>query len=249
MEGEEFELSIRSTDQNQTRNGQQDLQPNPISRPLSIQTTSEDSQSQTTDIITAKDVGLISVFGLVLPSVDQGTDYNTSANLINYVHKCRSVLPSSDNAHECFYTNYNYGNWSRYSDEEMEIEETRIKRYGYAMLVPILVTTIFTLQKWWKLEKEPNRLSTFYIAILQLYPQYRALRILYLGIRKKASWRKEKNVYEEDLSSLGKFNSYENCCRTTRMHFQRERQSFKKCTYPQPKLKSDKSLQNSKIYI
>ena len=113
----------------------------------------------------------------------------------------------------------------------MEIEETRIKRYGYAMLVPILVMTIFTLQKWWKLEKEPNRLSTFYIAILQLYPQYRALRILYLGIRKKASWRKEKNVYEEDLSSLGKFNSYENCCRTTRMHFQREGQSFKKCTY------------------
>ena len=102
MEGEEFELSIRSTDQNQTRNGQQDLQPNPISRPLSIQTTSEDSQSQTTDIITAKDVGLISIFGLVLPSVDQGTDYNTSANLINYEHKCRSVLSSSDNANECF---------------------------------------------------------------------------------------------------------------------------------------------------
>ena len=102
MEGEEFELGIRSTDQNQTRNGQQDLQPNPVSPPPSNQTTSEDNQSQTTDIITAKDVGVISVFGLVLPSVDQGTDYKTSGNLINYVHKCRSILPSSDNAHECF---------------------------------------------------------------------------------------------------------------------------------------------------
>ena len=102
MESEEFELSIRSTDQNQTHNGQQDFQPNPVSPPPSIQTTSEDNQSQTTDIITAKDIGLISVFGLVLPSVDQGTDYNTSANLINYVHKCRSVLSSSDNANECF---------------------------------------------------------------------------------------------------------------------------------------------------
>ena len=220
MEGKEFELSIRSTDQNQTHNGQQDLQPNPISRPLSIQTTSEDNQSQTTDIITAKDVGLISVLGLVLPSVDQGTDYKTSANWINKVHKCRSVLPSSDNALECFWELGNSTLYPKYSDDEMEIEETRIKRYGYAMLVPILIMTIFTLQKWWRLEKEPNRLSTFFIAIFQLYPQYRALRILYLGIRKKASWRKEKNVYEEDLSSLGKkFYLYENCCETTGMHF------------------------------
>ena len=101
--------------------------------------------------------------------------------------------------------NYTTTAYPQYSDEDMTIEETRLKRYGYAMLVPILVMTIFTLQKWWRLEKEPNRLSTFYIAILQLYPQYRALRILYLGIRKKASWRKEKNLYEEDLSSLGKF--------------------------------------------
>ena len=98
-----------------------------------------------------------------------------------------------------------YGNGSpapgniypRYSDEDMEIEETRIKRYGYAMLVPILIMTIFTLQKWWRLEKETNRLSTFFIELFQVYPQYRALRILYLGIRKKASWRKEKNVYEK----------------------------------------------------
>ena len=219
MEGEEFELCIRSTDQNQTRNGQQGLQPNPVSRPPSIQTASEDNQSQTADLITAKDVGLISVFGLVIPSVDQGTDYKTSANLINYVHKCRSVLPSSDNAHECFLGGPgNY--YPHYSDKDMEIEETRIKRYGYAMLVPILIMTIFTLQKWWRLEKETNRLSTFFIAILQLYPQYRALRILYLGIRKKASWRKEKHVYEEDLSSLGKkFYLYENCCGTTVMHF------------------------------
>ena len=207
MEGEEFELGIRSTDQNQTRTGQQDLQPNPVSPPPSNQTTSEENQSQTTDVITAKDVGLISVFGLVLPSVDQGTDYNTSANLINYVHKCRSILPSSDhnNVHECFGDWNSNGTVGFIPEEVMEIEETRIKRYGYAMLVPILIMTIFTLQKWWKLEKEPNRLSTFYIAILQLYPQYRALRILYLGIRKKASWRKEKNVYEKDLSSLGKF--------------------------------------------
>ena len=102
MEDKEFELGIRSSDQNQTRNGQQDLQPNPVSRPQSNQTTSEDNQSETADIITAKDIGLISVLGLALPSVDQGTDYKTTANLINYVHKCRLVLPSSDNADECF---------------------------------------------------------------------------------------------------------------------------------------------------
>ena len=125
MEGDKIEVSIRSTDQNQTRNGQQDLQPNPVSRPLSVQTKSEDNQSQTSDNITAKDVGLISVFGLVLPSVDQGTDYNTSANLINYEHKCRST----DNANECFFNNGTGEDIPQYSNIAMELEETRIRRY------------------------------------------------------------------------------------------------------------------------
>ena len=45
---------------------------------------------ESTDYITAKDVGLVSLFGILLPSTDQGTDYYTAANLINNEHDCRS---------------------------------------------------------------------------------------------------------------------------------------------------------------
>ena len=41
----------------------------------------KDSQ-ENTDKISMKDVGLITLFGLILPSFDQGSDYYTSWNLI-----------------------------------------------------------------------------------------------------------------------------------------------------------------------
>ena len=82
---------------------------------------------------------------------------------------------------------------------------SRVRRYGYAMLAPILLMTIFSLRQWWRLEKSWNRLWTLPLVLLQCFPQYRALRILYLGLRKKASWRAEKDIYVRDLTSLGMY--------------------------------------------
>ena len=73
------------------------------------------------------------------------------------------------------------------------------------MLAPILIMTIFTLRQWWRLEKSWNRLRTLPLVVFQFFPQYRALRILYLGLWKKASWRKEKDLYDRDLTSLGMY--------------------------------------------
>ena len=84
-------------------------------------------------------------------------------------------------------------------------QDLRVRRYGYAMLVPILIMTIFTLRQWWRLEKSWNRLWTLPLVVFQFFPQYRALRILYLGLWKKASWRKEKDLYDRDLNSLGMY--------------------------------------------
>ena len=84
-------------------------------------------------------------------------------------------------------------------------QDLRVRRYGYAMLAPILLMTIFSLRQWWRLEKSWNRLRTLPLVLLQVFPQYRALRILYLGLRKKASWRAEKDVYDRDLTSLGMY--------------------------------------------
>ena len=127
--------------------------------------------TQINDDITAKDIGLLSAFGVILPSVDQCTDYNSAVNLI--------------------------------IDQRV-----RVRKYGYAMLAPILLMTFFSLRQWWRLEKswkQNNRLWTLPLVLLQVFPQYRALRILFLGLRKKASWRAERDVYYRDLTSLGMY--------------------------------------------
>ena len=126
---------------------------------------------------------------MIVPSADQGTDYYTAATLIHFGwdHPCKS---SPDG---CF------------NPTEVAKEDLRVRRYGYAMLAPILLMTIFSLRQWWRLEKSWNRQWTLPLVLLQCFPQYRALRILYLGLRKKASWRAEKDLYDRDLTSLGMY--------------------------------------------
>ena len=73
------------------------------------------------------------------------------------------------------------------------------------MLAPIILMTIVSLCQWWRLEKGlKNLILTFPLVILQIYPQYRAIRVIYLGLTKNVSWRKEKDEYDSDLNSLGK---------------------------------------------
>ena len=143
-----------------------------------------DNSQHITDNITLKDIGMISVFGVILPSVDQGSDYYTAAKLINY--ECKTLICDQN------------------SDMKAE-EELIMRRFGYAMLVPILLMTVFSLRQWWRMEKNRNRLWILPIVFLQLFPQYRSLRILCLGLRKKAYWREEKDLHDQDLTSLGMY--------------------------------------------
>ena len=135
---------------------------------------------------------MLSVFGVIIPSVDQGTDHYTAATLIHFGYDFCEINPQHD---------WCTKNWN--PDREVE-EDLRVRRYGYAMLAPILLMTIFSLRQWWRLEKSLNRLWTLPLVLLQVFPQYRAVRVLYLGLSKKASWRAEKDLYDQDLTSLGR---------------------------------------------
>jgi hypothetical protein len=132
---------------------------------------------------------------VIVPSVDQGTDYYTAATLIHFGSDdwCTPIISWDD--------------WCASPDEvaRVAMNDLRVRRYGYAMLAPILLMTIFSLRQWWRLEKSWNRQWTLPLVLLQCFPQYRALRILYLGLRKKASWRAEKDLYDRDLTSLGMY--------------------------------------------
>ena len=118
--------------------------------------------------------------------MDQGSDYYTIAWLIDHGFECNSRCAEEP-------------------DQE-EKEDSRVRSYGYAMLAPILLMTIFSLRQWWRLEKIENRLRTLPLVFMQFFPQYRALRILYLGLKKRTrEWREEINVYDRDLTSLGMY--------------------------------------------
>ena len=49
-------------------------------------------------------------------------------------------------------------------------------------------------------------MSTFPLVICQFWPQYRAIRMLYLGLWKQdSSWADEHLILKRDIISLGKF--------------------------------------------
>ena len=76
-----------------------------------------------------------------------------------------------------------------------------------AILSPIFLSTIFTLFHWWKIESKSLKqlMSTLPLVICQFWPQYRAIRMLYLGLWKQDStWEYEHHILKRDIISLGK---------------------------------------------
>ena len=78
--------------------------------------------------------------------------------------------------------------------------------YGLVMLIPIIISTLFTLYHWWRLEtKWWHKLLTLPLVLVQFWTQYRTIRILILGLWYQiGTWRAEKKVFDKDLGSLGK---------------------------------------------
>ena len=79
--------------------------------------------------------------------------------------------------------------------------------FGFAILSPVLLSTIFVLVHWWKTESNlVNKLVTLPLVIGQTWPQYRIVRILYFGlIKKNRLWKVENEAQKKNVSSLGMF--------------------------------------------
>ena len=83
--------------------------------------------------------------------------------------------------------------------------------FGKIMVIPLILSTIFILPHWWQCERTFIRRSvTFPLVLLQLYPQYRSMRVLWWAfIRKKSSLcLKEKHHNDSSISYVGKFWEY-----------------------------------------
>ena len=80
-------------------------------------------------------------------------------------------------------------------------------KMGRIMTIPLILSTLFILPHWLKCEKTlKRRIVTFPLLLLQLYPQYRSMRILWWAfVRKNATKAlKEKHHHESSLSNVGK---------------------------------------------
>ena len=83
-----------------------------------------------------------------------------------------------------------------------------LKEFGMMMILPLILNTLLTLPHWFVSEKTwPRRLITFILVILQLYPQYRSIRILWLSFCRKnlTQSKKEQTLVGTSISHVGKY--------------------------------------------
>ena len=81
--------------------------------------------------------------------------------------------------------------------------------FALAMLMPVLLAMLFILPHWWNNEKNTtlcNKIFTFALVLLQFYPQWKMLNVLYMGLWKKdMKWKEEKERLQQNIGSIGKF--------------------------------------------
>ena len=85
--------------------------------------------------------------------------------------------------------------------------EQRHPKYGAICMVPLIMSFMGHTTHWLKTEtrEKLNRLTTFPLLVLQVYPQWRALQIIYHAkILKDEKWKEMKEDFDGGISHLGK---------------------------------------------
>ena len=119
--------------------------------------------------------------GVVIPTFDIYSDVSLIALLL-------SIVPST----------------SAGSLRELQL---LVDTFGKLMIIPLILSTLFILPHWLACEETlKRRLVTFPLVLLQLYPQYRSLRVLWWAFFRKnqSQCLKEKRYNDCSISYLGK---------------------------------------------
>ena len=79
-------------------------------------------------------------------------------------------------------------------------------KFGTVMSIPLLLSWLLVIRQWYKMEHGmKQKLKTLPLLILQVYPQWRALRVLYHAKwRKNRGWPKMKEEWETGITHIGK---------------------------------------------
>ena len=169
------------------------------------------------DAMSAVDAITTTIFGIGLPSFDVYSDIFFAYTLVK--PECRYKTEDEVQLQTLILDGAIYQNMSNPDKIFNEIECKEHKRYpdsldyyghpkfGILVLSPLILSFLFTLSHWWKLEGNwKNRLMSLPFLLLQCWPQYRMARILYLGLWKKdKKWRSEKETMDRNVGSVGRY--------------------------------------------
>ena len=90
-----------------------------------------------------------------------------------------------------------------------KVERKEHTKFGLVALSAVLVSFLFTTVHWWKAEETiGDKLKTLPWLLLQFYPQYKAIRIIYLWLKDDQTWLSEKTNLEGEIIHVGKYNSF-----------------------------------------
>ena len=136
------------------------------------------------------------MFGIIVPTGDNYSDIWTSLKFF-----FGTYTPAG--------THF-YGNWIENRNgynvyEYLQITAQPQTMYGLMTLLPPLISFIMTSIHWYQTEEKSQRLRTLPLLLLQIWPQYRTGRILWLYMKNDKKWIQEKKHVEMQLSSIGEF--------------------------------------------
>ena len=127
---------------------------------------------------------MLLVFNILLPSFDVYSDLFFSSSLLRgtYEPDCKKWTPGYPNC-----------------------KPTKHPKFGFMMLCPIILATLFVIPHWLKREDTTlKRILTFPLLVGQFWPQWQVIKVLKLiKERRTQKWRKEKEKLEKEVSSLG----------------------------------------------
>ena len=81
-------------------------------------------------------------------------------------------------------------------------------KFAIAMFCPILLKTVFMIPQWWNIERKTtmkNKIWTFFLVLIQFWPQWKMVQVIYIGlIKKDPEWIKKKEYLQRNVGNLGK---------------------------------------------
>ena len=126
-------------------------------------------------------------FGVVMPTVDVYSDIYLAVKLLTFAPP----------------PGYEQYDWCTRQIADHQ-------KYAAAMLTPPIISWIFVAYQWQNIEVGAKRkLATLPLLLLQVYPQWRALRVLYYGKwKKQRGWQGMKEEWETEICNLGECTQY-----------------------------------------